>query len=192
MPTPQRRINDLEPTDCNNCIVKSVNLTVPRAPLSGVKDMAQFGQALHAVIAVNMIHYQAIDVGVVGNILESCQMSGAIDAGSALDLAERFRGFATHQLKANKVLVEYPVEYQMQNGQFVSGWIDALIETDDGYVIVDHKSSPKPRKESEQDALKYSGQLKLYKQAVEAISGKPVIGYWIHFAVIGIVVQIEV
>jgi hypothetical protein len=29
MPTPQRRINDLEPTDCNNCIVKSVNLTVP-------------------------------------------------------------------------------------------------------------------------------------------------------------------
>jgi len=34
-------------------------------------------------------------------------------------------------------------------------------------------------------ALKYSGQLALYKAAVEAAVDKPVLGCWVHFAVTG-------
>jgi len=41
-------------------------------------------------------------------------------------------------------------------------------------------------------ALKYSGQLALYKEAVEAVSDKSVIGCWVNFAVTGGAVKIEV
>jgi len=51
--------------------------------------------------------------------------------------------------------------------------------------IIDHKSNLQAASEWQTIALKYSGQLALYKEAVEAITQKPVIGCWIHFAVTG-------
>lgn len=161
-----------------------------RVSLSNVSDMAQFGSAIHAVIAVNMIHDEALDKNLVSNILSLHQMEASISVDDAIELAERFRGFTKNHLKAKNVLLEYPIEYQMPNGQFATGWIDALIETDEGYIIVDHKSSPKSRAESQKDALKYSGQLKLYKEAIEAISGKSVLACWIHFAVMGLALEV--
>ncbi len=163
-----------------------------RVSMSNIKDMAQLGSAIHAVIAVNMIHDEAIDNDLVTSILRAHDVDNSITANDALELAERFRKFTSNHLKAKKVLLEYPIEYQMPNGQFVTGWIDALIETDEGFIIVDHKSSPKSRKESETEALKYSGQLKLYKEAVEAVSEKPVLDCWIHFAVMGLAVAVNV
>ena len=163
-----------------------------RVAMTKIKDMAQFGSAIHAVIAVNMIHDEAIDKGLVKNILSAHEVNESITANDALELAERFRKFTNNHLKAKKVMLEYPIEYQMPNGQFVTGWIDALIETDEGYIIVDHKSSPKSRKESETEALKYSGQLKLYKEAVEIVTGKPALACWIHFAVMGLAVNVDI
>jgi len=160
--------------------------------MSNIKDMSQFGSAIHAVIAVNMIHDEAIDKDLVKNILSAHGVDGSISENDALELAERFRNFTSNHLKAKKVLLEYPIEYQMPNGQFVTGWIDALIETDKGYIIVDHKTSPKSRKESEAEALKYSGQLKLYKEAVEIVSRKRVLACWIHFAVMGLAVNLDI
>ena len=162
-----------------------------RVSMSNIKDMAQFGSAIHAVIAVNMIHDEAIDKDLVKKILSAHEVDESITVKNAIELAERFRRFTSNHLKARKVLLEYPIEYQMPNGQFVTGWIDALIETDQGYIIVDHKSSPKSRKESEMEALKYSGQLKLYKEAVETVSGKPVLSCWIHFAVMGLAIKLD-
>jgi len=162
-----------------------------RVSMSNIKDMAQFGSAIHAVIAVNMIHDEAIDKGLVKNILSAHEVDESIIVKNAIEVAERFRRFTSNHLKAKKVLLEYPIEYRMPNDQFVTGWIDALIETEGGYIIVDHKSSPKSRKESEMEALKYSGQLKLYKEAVETVSGKPVLACWIHFALMGLAIKLD-
>ena len=163
-----------------------------RVAISNVSDMARFGSAIHAVIAVNMIHDKSIDRNLVENILNIHKIEASIAVSDAIKLAERFRDFTRNHLKARRVLLEYPIEYRMPNGQLAAGWIDALVETDEGYVIVDHKSSPRSRSESVNDALRYSGQLMLYKEAVEAISGKPVLSCWIHFAVMGLVLAVDV
>ena len=163
-----------------------------RVSISNVSDMAQFGSAIHAVIAVNMIHDKSIDNNLVQNILNSHKVEASIAVSDAIKMAERFRNFTRDHLKAKRVLLEYPIEYKMPNGQHAAGWIDTLVETDEGYVIVDHKSSPKSRAESSKDALKYSGQLNLYKEAVEVITGMPVQSCWIHFAVIGLAVEVHV
>ena len=114
-----------------------------------------------------------------------------ISVDDALLCLERFKQF-TQDLGAKKVHVEYPIEYRLPNQQIASGWIDVLIETDAGYIIVDHKSNPMSQAEWEKNALKYSGQLALYKSAVEAITNKPVIGCWVHFAVTGGCLKVEV
>ena len=71
----------------------------------------------------------------------------------------------------------------MDNGQIVRGWIDTLLDTETGWVIVDHKSSPRPRGEWEAEALAYSGQLDAYRHAVAAATDRGVVGTWIHFTV---------
>jgi ATP-dependent exoDNAse (exonuclease V) beta subunit len=66
----------------------------------------------------------------------------------------------------------------------VRGWIDVLLETDAGFVVIDHKSSPRPKGEWPVEALEHSGQLAVYARALEA-AGKNVAGCWIHFPVGG-------
>ena len=79
----------------------------------------------------------------------------------------------------------------LDNGQRMNGWIDALIETEEGWIIIDHKSFPGRRSEWDQKALSYSGQLDAYRQAVERATDWPVISQWIHFSIGGALMEIE-
>ncbi len=86
--------------------------------------------------------------------------------------------------------VEHPVTHVLPTGQVVQGLIDLLLETENGWVIVDHKATPRPRSEWIDIAESYSGQLATYKAAVEKSSGKPVTSMWIHLPVGGAVVPL--
>ena len=63
--------------------------------------------------------------------------------------------------------------------------MDLLIDTPKGWVIVDHKFTDKTKDALEAEALKYSGQLKAYKDAVEAATKRPVTECWVHFPTFG-------
>jgi len=54
-----------------------------------------------------------------------------------------------------------------------------------GYVIIDHKSFPGKKSELEKKALEYAPQLEWYKRGVEQLTGKKVIGMYIHFVMQG-------
>ena len=82
--------------------------------------------------------------------------------------------------------------HKLDSGQVVKGLIDVLLETRSGYVIIDHKASPRPRTEWKEIAEGYSGQLATYKCAVEAATGKPVTGLWLNLGVGGGVINLEV
>ena len=88
------------------------------------------------------------------------------------------------------VQVEYPISSLNEQGQEISGFIDLLIETDEGWVIFDHKSSPHARSEWESISCSYSGQLACYKEVLTKLSYKPVVGTWIHFPVTGGLVEV--
>jgi ATP-dependent exoDNAse (exonuclease V) beta subunit len=79
----------------------------------------------------------------------------------------------------------------MKNGQAAKGMVDLLIDTDSGWIIIDHKFTDKSKENLPSEALRYSGQLKVYKDSAEAATAKPVIGCWIHFPTFGEMLQIE-
>lgn len=55
-----------------------------------------------------------------------------------------------------------PFTYLNEAGQQISGYIDHLVETEDGPVILGHKIFPGRRDAWEAKALSYSGQLAVY------------------------------
>jgi len=66
-----------------------------------------------------------------------------------------------------------------------------LLQTKDGWVIIDHKASPRPRSEWKEIAHVYSGQLLAYKQAIEAATDQPVIQMWLHLPVGGGLIELN-
>ncbi|MBK6741416.1 MAG: PD-(D/E)XK nuclease family protein [Haliea sp.] len=86
--------------------------------------------------------------------------------------------------------MEYPIHYTNDNGQIIAGWIDLLLETAEGFVLIDHKASPRARSDWEEIALGFSGQLAAYAEGVTRATGKPVVSRWIHFGVTGGLVEV--
>jgi ATP-dependent exoDNAse (exonuclease V) beta subunit len=163
-----------------------------RISLLGTPEMANLGEAIHALIATHIINNPAEPEVLAEQVLSSYAVTEHISIEDALCCVTRFKQFIEHDLKALSTQVEYPIEYQLPNGQSASGWIDALVETEQGYIIIDHKSNPQSSATQQEVALKYSGQLALYKAAVEATTDKSVVGCWIHFAVTGGALKVNV
>jgi len=65
----------------------------------------------------------------------------------------------------------------------MQGWIDFLLELNEGYVIIDHKSYPGT--DIEEHLRQYAPQLAAYKEAVEKATGKPVLELLIHLPLTG-------
>jgi ATP-dependent exoDNAse (exonuclease V) beta subunit len=156
-----------------------------RLELTGAYDPAVLGSALHAVIATTLLGQQA-----TARVLQDYNVHNTISVAAAHDCTQRLLAAIHAHFKPSRVLVEYPIQYLNDQQQIVSGWIDLLLVTESGYVLIDHKSSPRSRSEWETIALAYSGQLAAYARGIEQVTGTPVISRWIHFGVTAGLVQV--
>ena len=161
-----------------------------RLPLDKVEDMALLGTALHGVIAASINQGQALSSDAAQALLLNFGVEESLSAEHALEASQRFIDHMHNQYDVIRSLVEYPITAINEHGQEATGFIDLIIETADGWIIVDHKSSPAPRSEWEANALKYSGQLNVYRRAMAQATDKPVIECWVHFAVTGGLVEV--
>ena len=118
-------------------------------------------------------------------ILERYSLTKAIDVDEILVYTSTFLQRLHEEFKPIKVLPEWPVILQLENGQSMHGWIDLLLETEQGFIIIDHKSFPGRRNDWEGKALSYSGQLEAYGNAVAEATQRPVLSQWINFTVGG-------
>jgi ATP-dependent helicase/nuclease subunit A len=103
-------------------------------------------------------------------------------------MLDRFAAQLDNLFQPKTILVETPFLSLNNHGQQTSGYIDLLLETSKGTVIVDHKSFLGKRADWPAKALTYSGQLAAYRDArhISTIDST-----WIHFAAGGGLVQVE-
>jgi ATP-dependent exoDNAse (exonuclease V) beta subunit len=161
----------------------------PRIAVHG-NDMASIGTALHAVIAAEFVNPGRDDaLEYAAALIEGAASEGTVSPADAVGCARRLAAALAARFAPRRTLVEYPVELVQDNGQVLRGWIDLLLETDAGWVIVDHKSSPRPRPEWAAEAIEYSGQLAAYVRALRG-AGLGCAGCWVHFAVGGGLVEV--
>lgn len=161
-----------------------------RIGLQGAPDMAVLGEAIHAIIATDIINNNQ-DPSRNERILIDHDVAESIDKDEVAKMTSNFISSVRSKFQPLNLFVEYPIQFINEKGQEVKGWIDLLVETKEGWIIIDHKSSPKARSEWDDTALGYSGQLKTYLRALEAVSDKPVLSTWIHFAITGGLIEVE-
>ena len=181
MPERQRRYtspSSIKPLE--NARIGETIILGDRLPVQDKYDTAIMGSALHAVIAAKISGSEATQ-----RILEDHGMDKAITVDTANHSAERLLALIQSRFSPIQVFSEHPISYISSSGQVVNGWIDMLIETQEGYILIDHKASPRARGHWPEIALSYSGQLKAYADGIRKTSDKHVLSTWIHFALTG-------
>jgi ATP-dependent exoDNAse (exonuclease V) beta subunit len=164
-----------------------------RLEIKGSPSMDQVGLALHTLIAaeiVNPLHQDTLMTA--ERLLKSHGIKENIASKDAVAYVQHFLSHVTTVFKPNRILAEYPMEHMTTKGQLVKGWIDTLIEKNGSWVIIDHKFTTKPESELEKEALKYSGQIRAYREGVEAATAKKVESNWIHFPLVGILCELKI
>lgn len=162
-----------------------------RVGLGIVADMAELGTALHAILAKYLVYEGRIGPDTAEAIFDRFGVTGAIAPADALVIGKRLADYCAEKYPGSPVYVEHPVSWINHVGQEMNGVIDLLIDTPEGWVIIDHKSSPLPRSEWSRVAQEYAGQLDTYASAIEGVTGKPASSAWIHFAITGGLVEVK-
>lgn len=151
-----------------------------RVELTGEYDPADLGSCLHAVIAAKINKQTATQ-----RIISEWEMDDVLTVAAAELCANRFIANVEDQFSPKQWFAEHPIQYRNDLGQHVTGWIDLLIKTEDGFVLIDHKASPRARSDWETIALGYSGQLRAYVNGLNILEPAIPTQAYIHFAITG-------
>ncbi len=163
-----------------------------RLSLTGEPDMQVLGEAVHAFLAADdatLLRNQRLDMA--GMILENWRAPW-LKAEDLLSASDRLRGYVDKTYGKETIRHrEWPIHLRIGD-QKASGWIDLLLETPQGYVIIDHKSFPGRMEQWSEQALRYASQLDLYQKAVEKATARPVMATMIHMPVLGVIMEVKI
>ncbi len=71
-------------------------------------------------------------------------------------------------------MVEVPITQSLGGGQLMNGRIDLLLKTDQGWILLDHKSGSQ-NSIQRRGSQPITGQLAAYSDAIEQVTGIPVL-----------------
>lgn len=157
----------------------------------GASNWDHVGSAIHGYFALPLGDMDAsVRLSAAQRLLDRWGASAAVEPGVVVEAGERMLAFLHQHYPGAKLTTEQSVAWRNADNQLMEGWIDLLLETPAGYVLVDHKSYPgKDPVGHIKD--KYIGQMRGYAEAIESITGRPVVETLIHMPALGKVFRIS-
>ncbi|WP_319587918.1 UvrD-helicase domain-containing protein [uncultured Desulfobulbus sp.] len=163
-----------------------------RLTLQGKPDMQMLGEAMHTFLGANHRQYaQEKRLQIAGETLERWGVKGNLSPEVLLQAGERLDNFIQKQWPQAVCHREIPVTYRTDVGTIISGFIDLLLETEEGYIIIDHKSFPGSIADAKEKAEGFAGQLVMYRDALFHAGRKKVLATYIHLPVVGLMVEVK-
>ena len=155
-----------------------------RVIIRGNPEMDMLGSAIHTYLAFDYASLSEDNQRKLAqSIMQKWGMEAIVDSSEIVAAGQRLIEFVCRRYFGCTVFREWPISMRNQEGQHIQGWIDLLLDTPDGYVIIDHKDYPGQK--IQERLNEYVPQLKTYKEAVEQATGKPVIDVLVHLPISG-------
>ena len=163
----------------------------PRITVTGSPDMEDVGHAMHAFLAADRPGIPTDErLEMATELLRRFAVHTHLEPVQVLEAAERFHAWVATTFVGARLQREYPVLHRVDDQGLVSGTADLILRCGDKTVIIDHKSFPGDEVTAQERAKSYAGQLATYAAAVRAADSSATIRTWIHFPVVGLVVEI--
>ncbi len=158
----------------------------------GQLDWNVAGDAIHACLAASFTDVSApLEEEEIQGILDGFGVGDALSACEVKAQTAALHAWVHSRWPLGIVRAETPVSCGYGEGQILQGWIDLLVETPEGFIVIDHKSSMGTASRLQEIAGAYSGQLDAYASAVEVATGKRVLEKWLFLPVIGMAICIS-
>lgn len=103
--------------------------------------------------------------------------------------SDRLQSFLRDRFGASAIRCEWPIHALVEQ-QIIGGRIDLLVELEDGYVVIDHKSFPGSMDIDDARLRAFAGQASLYGRALECTTGKSCREYWVHQPISAVMTRI--
>ena len=145
------------------------------------------GNAFHNFIALNP---QQNRLKIAERILKRWTVEKAVSPEALIECTDNLYRWIAENYPDAKISCEVPMTYHDENGTLYQGFIDMLLELQDGYVIIDHKSHPNIS-DAQEYAAGCAGQLRCYHKAVEAATEKGVKQTIIHLPNLGMCFEVK-
>lgn len=179
----------LAPLAASQVIVETV-IVGRRLTLNGDPDEERLGNCLHGFLAADDPALPEVArMSLAANLLQRHGLAGAVPEHEMLARSAELRTLFERRHTVRRWLREWPIRLR-QGETIVSGFADLVLDTEDGWVVIDHKSFKGARAQWSAKAAEYTGQLAAYAGAMAAASGRPVISVWVHFVVGGGMVRL--
>jgi ATP-dependent exoDNAse (exonuclease V) beta subunit len=157
-----------------------------RMPVDGkVAEHSDLGDAVHAFLAADLPGLSPqTRHALAARLLASVNLTGNVRPEALLDASDRFRAVADARWPGAIWHREIPVTAFVptpQGPRRLSGSIDLLLETTEGYVIIDHKTFPGTTEPAwRKKCSELAPQLAAYAAALRSVPGGKVAGAWFH------------
>ena len=164
----------------------------PRFLVTGQPEMDIVGTAIHGFLAADRPNLTLVQRKSIANgLLTRWNIASSVDSKDVVAAGAALRDWIERTWPAAQWHREWPLSMHLENGSKLRGIVDLVLETGEGYVVIDHKSFPGGRDRAVEKAEGYSGQLMAYAEAIKVATGCPVIGCFIHMPVAGIVLPVD-
>ena len=162
-----------------------------RIAFHGSPEMSALGTAIHASLCLSFTDPNCpLTLDEVQHLLQSHAVHEHVNANQVIAQQLALHAWIESRWPDAKAMAEYPVQQLLGSGQVLNGRIDLLLDTSDGWVLIDHKCNPAPHTQWERLAEEHAGQLDAYAQAIEEASGRPVLAAWLFLPVAAGAIQV--
>lgn len=171
-------------------VVEKVELG-PRLPLVGSPDMAQLGEAVHAIFAADdRAAERPARLALALSILQRWNVH-EVQADDVLSACDRLQDHFEVRWPGAQMRREIPIHARVGE-QLIAGRIDLLVEHAAGLAIVDHKSFPGSRDNWDAKAVGYGPQLGLYAEAARLAVEHGICDHlFVHMPIVGALLRLE-
>lgn len=164
----------------------------PCLSVRGAPDMQRVGHAVHGFLAADRQDLSDAErEELAGRLLEGFEVIDSLAPADVVNAATRFWRWCETRYPGGRLHREWPVAWRRPEGTVLSGTADLVISTPDALAVVDHKSFPGTPEAALARALAHAGQLQAYASVIAAATKREVTGRWIHFPVLGRLVEVR-
>jgi len=154
--------------------------------------MQALGEAVHAFLAADRTSLdRQARVEMAAGLLARWEVRSALLPEALLAASDALRAWIDSRWPGAVWHREVPLSARLPRGTVLRGVADLVVESDDGFVLVDHKSFPGDLATATERAATFAGQLCAYAEAIARATARTHIGSFIHLPISGAVVELR-
>lgn len=148
-------------------------------------EFSVFGDMIHQVVVSSDMPAS------FPSLIKTYGFSNVVNSAHLDTIVANFNGWMNTQFQPFKAWHEIPFRLTTEQNQLLNGIIDLALETEEGWILIDHKTYDGSDFEKKITDEGYLSQLAYYQLALEELSKKPVLKTFLHFPMTGNVVEIS-